>query len=128
MIKPKKTRRSAVDYFQAAAFIEDKLGYKLRDTLDSKTHFIKWCKAHKIKPDGSSQEQWKQYEEAPDGNKLRPEYRDYWHFLGDRCDIHNGGAMWIYRELLEDSKPWQAEITQAFIDEFGDGCMFWTEW
>lgn len=130
-MKPKPVRRRAVDYDEAEKYIEAKLGYPLRDTLGlysgSKGHYVAWCEKHGEEDDMLSQDQYARYRDAPDGEATAPEYRDYWHFLVDRCEVRNGGTVRISSDLLESSAPWQQEITRAFIEEFGE-CEFWTEW
>lgn len=98
--KPTPITKSAIDYHSAAMWIEQKLGYDLSDTLGM----------------------------FKEGHNPDVEYRDYWHFLVDNCDIQNDSKFWLTSDLLENCEPWQAEITQAFIDEFGDECEFWTNW
>lgn len=100
MDKPIETTKSAIDWNEAKLFIEEKLGlHDLRDTLGM----------------------------FKDGHNVNVEYRDYWHLLCDNCEISNGGTIFIESHLL-GAEPWQDEITQAIIDEFGDECEFWTEW
>ena len=100
MKKPKPKRREHVDFHEAEKWIEEKLGYPLRDTLGR----------HK-------------------GN-CNVEYRDYWHFLIDRFSdsIHDPCVISITSDLFEDCEPWQAEITAAFIAEFGEDAEYWVEW
>lgn len=98
MDKPKPhTRKTIYYYSECAAYIENKLGYRLRDTLGNLR-----------------------------GNR-DVEYRDYWHFVIDRHDyITNGSEFEITTDML-DGEDWQNEITQAFIDEFGE-TSYWVEW
>lgn len=126
--KPIPKTLSVIDYNKAASFIEQKLGYPLRDTLHSHEHFGKWCKSIGIVPDGSSQDQYRQYRQSPDGEAACPAYRDFWHFLCDHCDPKNGGTICISSDLLHVADPWQGEIVIAFIEEFGDDCEYLTEW
>ena len=131
MIKPTPITKAAIDWNEAVKFIETQLGYDLRDASGKADHFVNWCRRHNKDNAGSNQEeqkQWSEYVTAPDGQQREPEYRDYWHFLIDHCDIHNGGSFIIYSWLLDDCEPWQEAITQAFLDHFGDECEFWTDW
>jgi len=128
MQKPTPLTKSAIDWSEAKEWIDQQLGYDIRDALDVKSYYGNWCDRNGLEPDGNDQQQYAQYKSAEDGERNRPEYRDYWHFLIDRRDIHDGGCVGVGSDLLEDCKPWQAEITQAFIDHFGDECEFWTDW
>ena len=127
-VKPVEIAKYAIDFGDARRWIEQLLGYQLRDTLNSHPHYHEWCRKHDEKPDNNSHEQYARYKAATDGEAECPEYRDYWHFLVDRCDVHNGGTVTIDTDLLEGCEPWQADITQAFIDEFGDECEYWVKW
>lgn len=127
MDKPKLIAKFAIDWNDAQKWIEEQLGYDIRDTLKSAEHYGLWCLRHSLEPDGSSQEQYAAYKAAPDGDGECPEYRDYWRFIIHREDVHNGGMIMVSSDLLEDCEPWQAEITQAFIDEFGE-TYYWTDW
>ena len=129
MDKPKsKSVVTAIDYSEAARWVEGKLGYPLRDTLFRRRHYSDWCMVRGEEPDSDSQEQYARYHADPDGAAAKPEYRDYWHFLVDRLNVANGCLITIGSGLLDDSLPWQQEITRAFISEFGDHVEYWCEW
>ena len=97
MKKSEQKPNPMFNYNECSKYIENKLGYPLRDTLGTFK-----------------------------GNSV--EYRDYWHYLID-CHNHitNGCCFQITSDMLEDGKDWQNEITQAFIDEFGE-TSYWVEW
>lgn len=96
-----KQREPLLDFFECQKFIEDKLGYDIRDVLG------------RHKNDMTSREE--------------VEYWDYWHFLIDNISIHNGCVISIPYGLLECGTDWQNKITQAFLDEFGEA-EYWVEW
>lgn len=66
------------------------------------------------------------------GNPFHDEkpYQDFWHFIIDGTEIHNGCE--YYMEPLElkeyADEDWQKEICQMFYDEFGEDLSFWIEW
>ena len=127
--KPTLKTRSAVNYHEAEKWIEGKLGYPLRDVRRSRDHYASWCENHGIVCRPNSKKQFAQYQNAPDGEKLRPEYLDFWHFICDEFNPMNGGTIIISSDLLDGrAQPWQEEIVRAFIAKFGDGCEYWTEW
>jgi len=102
MLKPTpKNRASILDYNECARYIKYKLGYDIRDTLGVFRHRM-----------GT--------------NKL--EYRDWWHFLIDHIEVHNPCEITIGSDLLEYGNKWQNEITQAFIDNFGDNVEYYVSW
>lgn len=69
-----------------------------------------------------------------DGRCLRDfsvgdEYRDFWHWVIDVCEVHNGCVLYLGADQLGLCKePWQREILEAFIKEFGDDQEYWVEW
>lgn len=100
MKKPKPKVVKHLNYHECAKYIESKLGYDLRDTLG------------KFK------------------NSYLPsvEYRDFWHFIIDTQSPSNGDYIYIDSGLKEDAEPWQIEIIDRFIKEFGDDQEYWVEW
>ena len=128
MKKPTFLTKSAIDWNEAKEWIDQQLGYDIRDTLDVGSHYENWCGRNGFKSSSDDQQQYSQYKSAEDGERDCPEYRDYWHFLIECRSIHDGGTVVMGSDLLEDCESWQAEITQAFIDHFGDDCEFWTDW
>jgi hypothetical protein len=127
MMKPATTTMSCVDWVDARKWVESLLGYDIRDTQNTRDHYDDWCRKHGEIND-NSREQYNRYKPSEDGLRACPEYRDWWHFLCDHQEIHNGGSTYIGSGLLEQGEPWQNEITQKFIDEFGDDAEFWTNW
>ena len=70
---------------------------------------------------------------GPDGKEFHKEipYRDFWNWITDHCDIHNGCLFSLRSEHLENcqgDEAWAAEVLNMFIAEFGDGTKYWTEW
>lgn len=58
--------------------------------------------------------------------KKNVEYRDFWHFILDRRDIHNG-CEFRMPSPTEAKKDWQKVILEEFHKEFGEG-PYWVEW
>lgn len=62
---------------------------------------------------------------------------DFWHWLCDHEDIHNGGYVTFSREILQEWQAdgnipdWAAEIYTHYLDEFADDlgtvefCTWW---
>lgn len=101
MDKPQLKTRQAFDYHECERYIEYQLGYKLGDTLG-------------------------RWDTSPPKDV---EYRDFWHFLCDRCNLHNG-SYFNMKHIDEDKnlKPWQLEIINAFYLEFGEDATYWVDW
>ena len=95
----KKKVIEALDYSECTQEVQNILGYDIRDVNG---RFKK------------------------DGNRMA-EYRDWWHYLIEQQEVHNGCLIWIGSEML-GAEPWQDEITQCFIDTFGDDQQYWVEW
>lgn len=107
MQKPQPKTIERLDYLECVAYIEEKLGYELRDTLG------------KFKLNN--------FDKSIQSFDKSIEYRDFWHFIIDNCEIHNGCE--IYMPLVcEDNQPWQNEILKAFHDEFGEEAQYWIWW
>lgn len=99
MEKPKPQKIERLDYHDCSKYIEHKLGYDLRDTLGK----------------FSGKKDWESIE-----------YRDFWHFLIDTQEVHNGCDIYMpYPDETEEE--WQKEILQAFHNEFGEG-PYWVWW
>jgi hypothetical protein len=94
--KPEQHRIKYYDWIEVRPYIEEILGYDVRDTLG------------KFKPYTNDS----------------VEYRDYWHFLCDTYEIFNGKIIYICDEDLSHEKPWQREITDLLIKEFGKKDQF----
>ncbi len=112
MVKPtKKTGR--LDYHKMIEYLEKKYNFEARgftgipSTVPNvDNHFYDWCKKHKLPkkdPDGldmgSSTIYFEQYKKAEDGKKSLPPYMDFWHYLTDVNEVHNGGTIAIYRKV-----------------------------
>jgi hypothetical protein len=128
--KPQTTTLEVMDYNKAAKWISYKLGYDIRDVFGCIKHYTIWCKTHGEIEDKGSQEQFKRYKNAPDGDAECPAYRDYWHFILYKLGTINSGSIIKLGSWLseDDSEPWQDEITQKFVDEFGDNREYLVKW
>jgi len=99
MKKPKAQKIERLDYDECQKYISHKLGYNLRDTLGM-------FKGKK--------------------HNSKVEYRDFWHFLCDHCEIHNGSEFYMPTSD-EATEEWQKPILEAFNEEFGEG-PYWVWW
>lgn len=107
--KPQPKTQVAYDWHECAEFINEKYGINIRDYAGKYSN---------------------------PGDKSMP-YLDFWHWIVDHYDVHNGSYFHFDREDLkleqEESciAPWQGDIYQKFIDEFGDEngyIKFFVEW
>ena len=96
MNKPQPKSITAYDFNQCTEYIEKK--YKI-DTRDY---------ASKHKGNG-------EYE-------LLTEYQDFWHWIINNHDIHNGCYFWLSRNDIEDGETptWVIDIIDLYLKEFGD--------
>lgn len=105
MNKPEKKTisRTSYNWSEAEKWIEHKLGRKLRD------YGSKW--------------------EGENPSSENP-YWDYWHYICEMEEVSNPCYIYISSEWIDEGEAieWQNEITQAFIDEFGDEEEFLVEW
>lgn len=99
MQKPTKKEYAYYPYNECAKYIEHLMGIKDIRDVDGKFY----------------------------GNEAA-EYKDFWHFLLDKKDIHNGCAIQICMEDADGAEDWQREIVELFVKEFGEGAYYWVEW
>lgn len=97
--KPEKKRREYYDYQELRNYLEAKYGYKEKDY------------AGRFK---------KRRGQTETERKAIP-YQDFWCWVVDRYEIHNGCYLTFTREELEWIKEdWVKEIYTYYIDEFAD--------
>lgn len=110
---PEEQSVTKLDYNQMMDCLERKYNFESRgftgipSTMDYDNHFNNWCNKHglpqkdsKGKYRTSSQEFWSQYRKAEDGERAKPPYMDYWHYLTDiNDDIRNGGYIYIPQKV-----------------------------
>lgn len=113
--KPSPKKVQKLDYHDMMDYLEKKYNFQSRgfsgipSTMDVDRHFDNWCDKHNLpqkdkdgKYRNSSQIFYKQYQAAPDGEKEKPPYMDFWHYLVDINEPHNGSYIYIPREVEED--------------------------
>jgi hypothetical protein len=110
-----KTIRKGVsffDYNDMIKYLESKYNFASREftgipsTFNRGNHFNEWCDKHglgkkdsKKKDRVSSQEFWKMYKAAADGENSKPPYMDFWHYLCDINEVENGSYIQIPKEV-----------------------------
>lgn len=111
--KPTPKKATKLDYHDMIEYLEKKYNFKSRgftgipsQIQDRDRHFYNWCDKHKLgqkdskgKDRGSSQEFFKMYQVAEDGEKVLPPYMDYWHYLCDINEPHNGSYIHIPKQV-----------------------------
>ena len=107
MNRPKLRMFEALDYFECIKYLEKKYNFNSRDY------------AGKYKR----------------GSTPNTPYQDYWHFVIDCVDVHNGSFMWISNEWVEDlaKDDYRTIITNLIFEEFADynkdgSIQFWVDW
>ncbi len=100
--KPKKKKKEYYDYLEVRDYLQDKYGYDERDYAG------KYAKKKGI--------------ETPEGEPTP--YLDFWHWVVDNYDIHNGCYITFssdrLEEICEEKNGWIKEIYKRYIDEFAD--------
>lgn len=105
MKKPTKITRAAVfDYIECRDYLQEKYEYNERDYAG---HFT--------------------------DKGFDSPYQDFWHWVIDACGVTQGGTVYFANDLIDScDKPWQAEILEHYLVEFGEGpnreCAFLTDW
>lgn len=54
-----------------------------------------------------------------EGNK-DTEYQSFWHYVVEFADVHNGTFIYMDEDWKEGAEPWQAQIADWFLEEFGE--------
>lgn len=113
-------RRRKLDYHEMMDYLEEKYNFKARgfsgipSSVDVDNHFTNWCNKHGLpqkdsegKHRNSSQLFYTQYKEAEDGEKTKPPYMDFWHYLCDynEDNVRNGGYIIIPRTVDTSKDP-----------------------
>lgn len=131
---------SFFDYHECIEFLEQKHNVDFRDWAKSHGHFNSWCDKKglgQLDPEGklrgSSQIWFAQYSKDPKGMANRPPYQDFWHFLIDLYQIHNGCVITINYLTDQDycKEEWQKAAYKLIHDEFSnkDGDItFYISW
>jgi hypothetical protein len=133
MSKPKVERvvQEKLNYNDLINWLEKKYNFKSRgftgipSMLNYENHFNDWCNKHGLpqkdsegKHRGSSQIFWKQYNEAEDGERTRPPYLDYWHYLVDINEIlSNGSFIYIPRKVGKNKEENLKENIEFFREK-----------
>ena len=122
------------DYHDVIKYIEGKYNIDTRDYKNSHSHFGIWLK--EVKEFKRIHAEYSEYKEWCKTNPC-PEYLDFWHWISDVCEIHNGGHFNVnfqsYLDEKEDykAKEWIKEIIRLIIKEFpideGD-YTFYIDW
>ena len=128
-------------YSDVIGYIENKYNIATRDVLDHLNHYRNWCNKHNI-PDkdatgkgrGSSIIFFQRYKDADDGEKISPEYRDFWHWFVDNNEkCINGCVMYFYFNDRKKAPDWVKEILDMIKKEFeeyieDDVLPVWVDW
>jgi len=96
MKKPTKHSKEYYNYNKCRNYLEKKYKYKERDFANKYPN--------KKKP----------YEE----DESKP-YLDFWHWVVDNYDIHNGCFI-TFDKNFQPEEDWQKEIYNHYIEEFGN--------
>jgi hypothetical protein len=127
--KPQKTKRSAYDYNECSNYLQKKYGYNERDYA-GKHKYWNVCKRktnkkfgnngwYDTKPADMTPEQTEAHQYYNELLSKEPEYQDFWHFIIENYEIHNGCYFIMTKDLYEkEIKDWQKEILGYFFDEF----------
>ena len=104
LVKPKKQIKEYYDYHKCRDYLQEKFGYNERDYA------------------GRFNKKGKRITKVT----LEIPYQDFWHWVLDKHEVHNGSFLTFDRQSLkyydEDKtiKPWQREIYCHYLDEFAD--------
>ena len=125
-MKPHPRSVTYYDWEECCAWVSEKLGYDITDTLDRSGHFAKWVANHPADGEDSRYD-FSRYYAAADGLALAPGRQDYRRFANPfiRQTIDQQGFFQLDCWVCEE--PWQAEIGLAFLQEFGLDAWYWAK-
>jgi len=112
MDKPVKKTREAFDYHECRDYLQDKYQYSERDYAG---HFGEPAQNSPAVAAAPIEKN-----ESVAWDEERPPYWDFWHFVIDHTEMHNGTYITMSEEWLPMATDWQKEIIQHYIDEFAE--------
>lgn len=130
MTKPKPITRTSLDYNECADYIDKKYKIKQRDYLGKFAYYdtAKKETIKKFKDDSwyniipaDMNEQQKAASDYYDDllKKHQPKYLDFWHWVVDNYEIHNGCYITFSRETYDAIKEdWVKTIYGYYLTEF----------
>ena len=88
LTKPEPAAKGGrISYYDMMAYLEQKYGFKSGDFFNSHDYYYVWCAKHGEKkyPKEVSEQQriFREFNEAPDGAAIEPEYANFWHWMLD---------------------------------------------
>lgn len=126
MSKTKKPKAidGVYDYHELAQYLSAKVGFSLYDVFDSNTHFKTWCAAHGVKRKDPTS--YALYKAHPQGEIVRPPFKDFLGWLADFCDItpgHASGVITVFVAMhlkASDLEEWVRAVLLCLQEKFGD--------
>ena len=136
MTKPKVKTKKYLDYNECRNFLEEKYEYKERDYLGKfkyQSECLKEVNAkfgkswYNTRPAEFTEEQKQANDLYNELMNNGPEYKDFWHWVCDHYEIHNGCFITFSQETLDsyeghdDGMPeWVKTIYGYYLKEFAD--------
>ena len=129
MDKPKKKVREYYDYHECSKFLEEKYKYQERDYL-GRWSFQRECVDAVNKKYGKSwynksasmfdEQERKASDEYDKLMESQPEYKDFWHWVVDRYEVHNGGKITFTEGYADKEEEFIKTIYNYYMTEFGE--------
>ena len=60
-------------------------------------------------------------------NFINHDPQDWWHWLIEVAEVNRGGTVELHSDMGDGAEPWQREILELFLKEFGNG-PYLTDW
>jgi hypothetical protein len=152
MKKPVQRSKKAWDYHEVFNYIKEKYNIDVEDYAGYFKSYIphlkEWCEKHGedynlLEMKNPTEKQLAErrkinnaYQEAKDGDSARPPYLDFWGWITDRNEIHNGCYFYLTVrktdwEDMHSYPEWVKEIVALLDKEFnpktGD-MLFYVDW
>ena len=136
MKKPQKQTHSYYDYLKCKEYLEKKYGYNERDCANQSGYHKKIVDEITKKYGGDGfytkvladmdELEKKAHEEFVKLDDKEQPYQDFWHWVLEYHDVHNGGHITFSADMLDGNYYFQGKwefarkIFQYYIDEFAD--------
>lgn len=126
-VKKPKAIDGVYDYYELARYLSTKVGFPLHDAFNSVNHFKTWCAAQGVKKkDRSKSSVYAQYKTHPQGEVVRPPFKDFLWWLADTYDIALGHASGVITVFVaqhlksSDLEEWVQAVLLCLQEKFGD--------
>lgn len=129
MGKPEKRVKEYYNYNDCRNFLQEKYGYQERDYLGTRS-FERGCADTVNRKYGKSwynksasmfnEQERKASDEYMKLMESQPAYKDFWHWVTDRYEVHNGGEITFNEGDADEAEDFVKTIFNYYMKEFSE--------